>query len=394
MEGRLLQLGKGAFLYKTDLARGYRQLRVDPGDWPLLGFRHGEYFFVDICPPFGLRTSALCMQRTAEAISWIHGKKGYLSRPYLDNFGGAEASLGRAEEALGTLQEIMAELGVVEAVKKICRPAQKMVWLGLLYDSIEMTITIPPDKLQEIMEEIRFWQGKTRATQREMQRLPGLLQFVAGVSPPTTVFTNRILNDLREMPKRGEETLSLGCKKDLKFFADVLPEYNGVKVIDKEAVEFQDRLELDASLEGCGAFTGDTYYAELFPEWLRKEQHPIAHLELLNVVVAMKVWGDAWRGHRVDIATDNMNAYLAIRSGRSRDVFMQRCVRELFVVMVRYDIEVQVRHQPGKDLVRADALSRMWTDERCRKWVDNDNAIGKARRMVVTDEHFRLLSDI
>ena len=37
MEQRLLRLGRGAFLYKTDLARGYRQLRVDPTDWPLLG---------------------------------------------------------------------------------------------------------------------------------------------------------------------------------------------------------------------------------------------------------------------------------------------------------------------------------------------------------------------
>ena len=90
MEGRLLQLGRGAYLYKTDLARGYRQLRVDPADWPLLGFTHeGKYYF-DLCPPFGLRTSALCMQRTSEAISWIHGKRGFLSRPYLDDFGGGQ----------------------------------------------------------------------------------------------------------------------------------------------------------------------------------------------------------------------------------------------------------------------------------------------------------------
>ena len=92
MEGRLRTLGPGAYLYKTDLARGYRQLRVDPGDWPLLGFTHnGEYFF-DICPSFGLRTSALCMQRTSEAICWIHQNRGFISRPYLDDFGGAEAT--------------------------------------------------------------------------------------------------------------------------------------------------------------------------------------------------------------------------------------------------------------------------------------------------------------
>ena len=63
MEGRLLTLGRGTLLYKTDLSRGYRQLRVDQGDWPLLGFVHRGEFFVDVCPPFGLRTSAMCMQR-------------------------------------------------------------------------------------------------------------------------------------------------------------------------------------------------------------------------------------------------------------------------------------------------------------------------------------------
>ena len=57
MEGRLLQLGRGAYLYKTDLARGYRQLRVDPSDWPLLGFSVEGKFYFDMCPPFGLRTS-------------------------------------------------------------------------------------------------------------------------------------------------------------------------------------------------------------------------------------------------------------------------------------------------------------------------------------------------
>ena len=51
MERAVVALGKGAFLYKTDLSRGYRQLRVDPLDWPLLSFRHEDRCFMDICPP-------------------------------------------------------------------------------------------------------------------------------------------------------------------------------------------------------------------------------------------------------------------------------------------------------------------------------------------------------
>ena len=88
MEGRLLELGRGVFMYKTDLSRGYRQLRVDPLDWPLLGFSNGEYYCMDVCPPFGLRTAAMCMQRTSQAIAHIHDRRGFYSRPYLDDFGG------------------------------------------------------------------------------------------------------------------------------------------------------------------------------------------------------------------------------------------------------------------------------------------------------------------
>ena len=222
MEGRLLQLGRGAYLYKTDLARGYRQLRVDPADWPLLGFTHeGKYYF-DLCPPFGLRTSALCMQRTSEAISWIHGKRGFLSRPYLDDFGGAEATKQRAQRALQELQNIMGELGVKEAKHKVCQPATRMVWLGLWYDSTDMTISIPKEKL---------------------------------------------------------------------FFLDLLPDYNGIRIVDKTNIPCQDKLELDACLSGCGAYTGDSYYAEKFPDSIITQGHTIAHLELLNIVVAMKMWG-------------------------------------------------------------------------------------------------------
>ena len=394
MEGRLLQLGRGAYLYKTDLARGYRQLRVDPGEWPLLGFTHqGKYFF-DLCPPFGLRTSALCMQRTSEAISWIHGRRGYLSRPYLDDFGGAERTIRRAEKALEELQQIMRELGVNEAKHKVCQPATRMVWLGLWYDSMDMTISIPQDKLSEIMQELKGWENKTRASRQEMQRLLGLLQFVASVSPPARVFTNRMLTNLRETPKKGTESLSLGFKSDLKFFLDLLPEYNGIRIVDKSAIPCQDRLELDACLVGCGAYVGDEYYAERFPEHVISEEHTIAHLELLNIVVALKVWGAKWRGHSVEVKCDNMNACLAVQTGRSRDGFIQHCVRELFVWGVSFDVDLRVVHCPGKNMVRADALSRMFSNDRCRRWVSDDRLLREARRVRVSHRQFRLESKV
>ena len=352
---RLLELGPGAYMYKTDLARGYRQLRVDPGDWPLLGFRHRGLYFMDICPPFGLKTSALCMQRTSEAITYIHGKDGYYSRPYLDDFGGAEATEQRALRALRSLQRIMRDLGVVEADHKVCEPAQVMIWLGILFDSRTMMISIPQAKLREVMGVLASWDGRQRATRCELQSLFGLLQFVASVSPPARIFTNRMLQCLREAPQRGTESLSLGFKMDLKFFLDLLPRYNGVRVLLKSQVKCQQHLELDACLTGCGACTDTQFYAEQFPREVLDADHTIAHLEMLNVTVALKMWCEQWEGQRVQVACDNSNTCLAIQTGRSRDTFMQHCAREVFLYATRYDIDVRVIHRPGVQLVRADA---------------------------------------
>ena len=394
LEERILQLGAGAYMYKTDLSRGYRQLRVDPNDWPLLGFQHEGKLYMDICPPLGLRSAAMCMQRTTEAISYIHMKAGFYSRPYLDDFGGAEASQGRAQQALGALQNIMVDLGVEEAKHKVCQPSQSMVWLGILFNTVEMTMKIPPAKLQEVMELVQQWAGRQRASQRDMQSLLGLLQFVASVAPPVRVFTNRILQDLREAPKRGTETLSLGFKQDLKFFETLLPHFNGIKIMDKQAIECQETLELDACLTGCGAVMGTQYYTEEFPQGLLVEQHNIARLEMLNIVVAVKVWARQWSGRRVRIQCDNTNACIAIQTGRSRDAYMQSCVRELFLWVTWYDIEVVATHCPGVEMVRADALSRAHKNENMRRWVESDAVLSRATRVRVSADMFELTNDM
>ena len=391
MANRLLQLGPGAYLYKTDLARGYRQLRVDPCDWPLLGFRHREQFYLDICPPFGMRSSAMCMQRTAEAIVFIHARRGFYSKAYLDDFGGAEREEGAAQDALGTLQDIMLELGVSEAKHKVHHPAQVMVWLGIRYDSLNMTMTIPPAKMDEIMAELKQWEGRNRATRRDMQRLMGLLQFV---SPPVRIFSNRILQCLRDSPNRGSHGLSLGFRKDLKFFVDLLPDYNGVRVIDKKELTYQSQIELDACLTGCGATIGTQYYAELFPPDIVDAGHIIAHLELLNVVVALKVWGREWTGKRVQVVCDNSNACIAIQTGRSKDPFIQHCVRELFLFSARFDVELAAIHRPGELMERADALSRMFTSSSHFRWVQNDTELAAATRVQVHPDLFRLVSEL
>ena len=86
-------------------------------------------------------------------------------------------------------------------------------------------------------------------------------------------------------------------------------------------------LELDACLTGCGGYSGKQYYASEFPPEVVGAGHTIAHLETLNIVVATKLWAPSWRGQKVRVWCDNANACIALQTGRSRDAFLQDCVR-------------------------------------------------------------------
>ena len=58
------QKGAGCHLFKKDLSRAYRQLRIDPRDFHLLGYRYNGSLYFDVAPPFGLRSLAMMCQRT------------------------------------------------------------------------------------------------------------------------------------------------------------------------------------------------------------------------------------------------------------------------------------------------------------------------------------------
>lgn len=54
----LKNLGTEAWVWKADLQRAYRQLRVDPIDTPFFGMQALEGNYLDLCPSFGCRSSS------------------------------------------------------------------------------------------------------------------------------------------------------------------------------------------------------------------------------------------------------------------------------------------------------------------------------------------------
>ena len=113
----------------------------------------------------------------------------------------------------------------------------------------------------------------------------------------------------------------------------------------------------DSSFYRGGATCFDECTSFAFPRDIEELALHINALELFVLVMAVKIWAPKLAGSRFQISCDNDAAVQVVRSGCTRDAFMQRCLRQLWLTSARYDLDLRVSHIPGVHNVFADCLS-------------------------------------
>ena len=137
----------------------------------------------------------------------------------------------------------------------------------------------------------------------------------------------------------------------------------GTSLIKPPHWEFDDlQFTTDASLHAGGATClNECFTCEFSEDIVHSAQH-ITALELYTIVVAVKFWATKLHQRKFIVSCDNEAAVTVVNSGKSKDPFMQRCLRQLWFTAAVYDCELIARHIPGVHNVLADALSRWHAD--------------------------------
>ena len=173
------------------------------------------------------------------------------------------------------------------------------------------------------------------------------------------VFVSRLLNLLHEANECGVVRVSEEARADIRWFERFLPEYNGVTLIPEARCSEPDAmLATDACLAGCGVVCGSEYFRSEFPAEITQTALHISALEMLAVVVAVKIWGSQLGRAKVRVYCDNDATVQVINSGKSRDAFMQRCLREICYLTAKAQCVVRAVHLPGVQNRLPDLLSR------------------------------------
>ena len=272
---------------------------------------------------------------------------------YIDDYVGVGVP-SVAHASYEALLDLMDQLGLTISDKKLVPPSTCVTCLGVMIDTVAGTIAIPPEKLDTILTEVRLWLRRDVASKRQLQSILGLLLYVHKCVRPSRIFLNRMLELLRSAYGRSKIPLTPDFKRDLGWFAKFLPTYNGVSLYDHKPIGLT--LELDACLTGFGGRCGRSIYHLPIVRGFR--QWTIFHLEMVNILIAIRLFKSLWKGKKVLIKCDNEAVVSVLKTGRTRDPYLAACGRNIWYESAMSDIELQYTHIRGSENKVADILSR------------------------------------
>ena len=348
---QIIRLGHGCLLYKVDISRAFRHIKMDPSDYDKLGLNWDGFYF-DSCLPFGFKHGSKIFQRTSDAVRYIMKNKNHDIINYIDDLigFGLPSTVHKSYEDLCALLE---KLGLTISDKKLVPPSTVVTCLGVQIDTIKGTISVPPEKLQKIIQMCFTWENKKTVRKRDLQSLLGSLMHITKCVKSSRPFLNRMLQNLREA--RNEQVhLNPEFYKDLLWFQNFLPHFNGVCLYNHQLL--QGVVQVDASLQGLGGRWGNCVYKLSIP--LGMDDLGIVQLEMLNLFLALRIWAPNWAGKRVRFECDNQAVVAVMKSGKTRDMVLAAYARNIHMLASVFDIEITVIHLPGVENTVADLLSR------------------------------------
>ena len=351
--------GSRCYMAKLDIQHAFRLCPVHPADWPLLGYRWQDKFFVDIRLPFGSRSSPFIFTQFAEALLWIllfvFGVKNVIH--YLDAFFVCSTTKVLCQNEMDVMQSAFSELGVPLAPEKIVGPSTCITYLGIEIDTVSNYIRLPEAKFSELSSILLQWNRRKKCTKRELLSLIGSLSFASKVVKPGRMFLRRLIELSTTVVSLNHHiSLNAEARADINWWVEFLPSWNGVEFMQSQPTTSHAlQLFTDASFAGFGALFGTHWFSVPWPPGF--PEYHINFLELFAILVAVFTWGDNWANQQIVFFTDNQSVTEIWRSGCCKDKDMMRLVRALFLFTARRNINILMKHIPGNVNLLADFLS-------------------------------------
>jgi hypothetical protein len=243
-----------------------------------------------------------------------------------------------------------------------------MLLLGVLFDSVAMTISLDRDRVLAIQLQLSSWLGRTSASRNELQSLIGTLSFASKVVPMSRIFLRRMIEQLKLIPSvlPSEKQWGLGAQffKDLAWWDQFISLHNGKSLQSNCSSRSITHIFTDACVPGYGASCNLDWFSQT---WTKDEEETaraalkrdsMPWKECYAIAKALATFAPRASGQRIVVHTDCMPVVNAWVKNDTKKPAIAQLIRTIMFICASNDIELRIQFIAGTKNVLADSLSR------------------------------------
>lgn len=360
-----LLISQGCFMATIDLKESYLLVPINPNHKKYLRFQFENEDFETItyefnAMPYGLSAAPRTFTKIMKVVVGYLRNRGFKSVIYLDDILCLGSSYSECQNNVAATQNLLQCLGfVINYDKSQLNPVTKCKYLGFMFDSINMTISLPIGKQEYIYTLVQKFLSLPRCTIKEFAHLIGVLIAACPAVGYSWMYT--------KMLEREKYLALIKCHNDYsaKFtpspsiVPDLLWWKNNIYHNSNQLAKPTFVLELfsDASRHGWGAFCNNTRTGG---KWKEDELNfHINYLEIKAVFLALKTFARDMHDCAILLRCDNVTAISYInRMGGIQFPHLNEITRDIWQWCEKRKIWLYASYINTKDNIEADQESR------------------------------------
>ena len=266
------------FYSKLDISNCFLSFPLHPSCYKYFTFQFDGRYYQFTRLPFGLSTAPRVCTLLLSVIQFVLEQRHQLTLVrYLDDFLFISASFQIASEHLATAISVFQEFGLVVNNSKTEGPAQQLQFLGIQLDSVNRTLTISEQRINEMNTLLLHHISTPTATAvlvRDIMTFTGKLSFVSQVLPSARPFMRRLLDAIKGKRKQSRCRIPPAFKIDCAVWLQRIRRWNG---LISWSIHTQEPFVIisDASISGFG------FYLARFPSSVQLHQLPAGQFPVL-----------------------------------------------------------------------------------------------------------------
>lgn len=357
--------GAGCYIGKVDLKSAFRQLPVNSADLLKLGHKIYGQYVIDTRFPYGIRSACQVCQAMGTAVIFITDTK-YLKPDlqnsiacFVDDYLCIKRYFLDCKIIFLTLLHVCNLLGIEVNQKKCVPPATTQILLGLRYDTINMQVSLPEDKVHRYTQILMTALLHNYIKRDDLISLIGKLTFSCVVIFPGSAF----LQNMRSIYYNCDETvitLNDEMRADFIWWIEFLKHMNGIPI---HYIAYPPQPTIDVASDACGYGYGAICDGKAFGLAFTYNHictmQDIALKELYAATVAVATWGPNWSGKCVRLYLDSTHAKGALIKKKDSDPLKMKLVRFICMYAVTFRFRFFIEWIPTHINQLADKLSRL-----------------------------------